>query len=468
MKRAVAAIVGLSVGFGVLSLADARVATSAWPSYEVPNTPGSLTLPERGVSTPPVAPERRSLAELERLWREAGAAYGIPWPLLGAINSVESNMGQNMGPSYAGAVGWMQFLPSTWDRWGLDADGDGVADPWDPDDAVYGAARYLAAADAHEDLRRAVYAYNHSYAYVDRVMSLAADIGGGQAALRAVAPAPSAGGAGVVQVDSLIDRVEEARADAEALEGDLRRAEQRLDVLRSQRSRLVRRAAIAAAGSSDARFARIDAERALVDRQLEEMSDEAGAYGAAYSNARERLGRRLVELAGGPEDIPADGVPVDLGGDRPRLIGTPGVGTHNQSDWQSRNAVDIAALPGTAVLATETGVITRVSGSDPDHGTRSTATGKKIYGYSITLETASGRYFYAHVDDVVVSEGQTVTGGQRLASIANWGGGPAHLHFATETGHPADLLGAGPPQGGLFTVEDDDDLISFSADEAGQ
>ena len=74
----------------------------------------------------------------------------------------------------------MQFLPSTWDRWGLDADGDGIADPWDPEDAIYGAARYLAAADAHEDLRRAVYAYNHSYEYVDRVMGLAQEIAGGQ------------------------------------------------------------------------------------------------------------------------------------------------------------------------------------------------------------------------------------------------------------------------------------------------
>ena len=96
MKRLAAGIIGLSLGLGALSLADARQASNV-PSFQTPNTPGSLVLPERGVSTPPAIPERRSLEELEVLWREAGEAYGIPWPLLGAINSVESNFGQNMG-----------------------------------------------------------------------------------------------------------------------------------------------------------------------------------------------------------------------------------------------------------------------------------------------------------------------------------------------------------------------------------
>ena len=56
----------------------------------------------------------------------------------------------------------MQFLPSTWDDWGVDANGDGIADPWNPTDAVYAAARYLAATGAHDDLPRAIFAYNHS------------------------------------------------------------------------------------------------------------------------------------------------------------------------------------------------------------------------------------------------------------------------------------------------------------------
>ena len=64
----------------------------------------------------------------------AGAAYGIPWQVLAAINKIESNFGRNMGPSSAGAVGWMQFMPVTWLRWGTDGDGDGIADPWNPED----------------------------------------------------------------------------------------------------------------------------------------------------------------------------------------------------------------------------------------------------------------------------------------------------------------------------------------------
>ena len=74
----------------------------------------------------------------------------MPWNVLAAINKIESNFGRNMGPSSAGAIGWMQFMPSTWLRWGTDADGNGIADPWNPVDAVYSAARYLAASGRGE------------------------------------------------------------------------------------------------------------------------------------------------------------------------------------------------------------------------------------------------------------------------------------------------------------------------------
>ena len=64
-------------------------------------------------------------------------------------------------------------MPSTWVEWGIDANGDGVADPWNPDDAVFSAARYLAAAGGATDLPRAVYAYNHADWYVNEVLGLA-------------------------------------------------------------------------------------------------------------------------------------------------------------------------------------------------------------------------------------------------------------------------------------------------------
>ena len=88
------------------------------------------------------------LRTLVTIYRSAGYQYGIDWRVLAAINRVETNFGRNTHVSSAGAVGWMQFLPSTWRRWGVDASGDGVADPYDPQDAIFSAARYLDAAGA--------------------------------------------------------------------------------------------------------------------------------------------------------------------------------------------------------------------------------------------------------------------------------------------------------------------------------
>ncbi|HEY2310876.1 MAG TPA: bifunctional lytic transglycosylase/C40 family peptidase [Gaiellaceae bacterium] len=118
-------------------------------------------------------------AALQSIWQAAGSAYGIPWQVLAAINKVETNFGQNLGPSSAGAVGWMQFMPSTWARWGVDANGDGVADPNNPTDAIFSAARYLAACGGQIDITRAVYCYNHATWYVNEVMGLAALYGQG-------------------------------------------------------------------------------------------------------------------------------------------------------------------------------------------------------------------------------------------------------------------------------------------------
>src|SRR5437763_9642759 len=160
------------LGFSVsVSAGSNRVALSL-PSAATPNAPGSISVPV-SFTTPPPAPHLLSLAELQSLWQQAGTAYGVRWQVLAAINKIESNFGQNMGPSSAGAIGWMQFMPDTWLRWGVDANGDGVADPWNPTDAVFSAARYLAAAGCTTDLHRGVYAYNHADWYVNEVLALA-------------------------------------------------------------------------------------------------------------------------------------------------------------------------------------------------------------------------------------------------------------------------------------------------------
>lgn len=77
------------------------------------------------------------------------------------------------------AVGPMQFIPSTWETWAADGDGDGVADPNDLDDAALAAARYLCADDGDlasgDGWSAAVFSYNHSNAYVLDVHAAATD-----------------------------------------------------------------------------------------------------------------------------------------------------------------------------------------------------------------------------------------------------------------------------------------------------
>jgi membrane-bound lytic murein transglycosylase B len=104
------------------------------------------------------------------IYKAAAVQYGVPWQILAAINEIETNYGADQSVSSAGAVGWMQFMPETWMQYGVDALNAGYADPYNPIDAVFAAARYLRAAGAATDLRRAILAYNHSEEYVDSVM----------------------------------------------------------------------------------------------------------------------------------------------------------------------------------------------------------------------------------------------------------------------------------------------------------
>jgi hypothetical protein len=115
-----------------------------------------------------------------QLFQASAAEYcpGLSWTVLAAIGQIESDDGQNMGPSSAGALGPMQFLPSTWQEWGIDAFGEsGPPNIMDPYDAVPSAARMLCAdgaANGGTSLYDAIYAYNHADWYVREVLALAA------------------------------------------------------------------------------------------------------------------------------------------------------------------------------------------------------------------------------------------------------------------------------------------------------
>jgi soluble lytic murein transglycosylase-like protein len=104
------------------------------------------------------------------IYRAAAAKYGVPWQILAAINEIETDYGGNLSVSTAGAVGWMQFMPATWIQYGVDARNAGYADPYNPVDAIFAAARYLRAAGAQSNLRRAILAYNHSDEYMGSVL----------------------------------------------------------------------------------------------------------------------------------------------------------------------------------------------------------------------------------------------------------------------------------------------------------
>jgi membrane-bound lytic murein transglycosylase B len=106
----------------------------------------------------PLPPDR-----LRSFYDEAERRFHVSWELLAAVNFVESKFGRVRSASSAGAQGPMQFLPSTWARYGLGGD------VHDPRDAIMGAANYLHASGAPADDRRALLAYNHSSAYVDAV-----------------------------------------------------------------------------------------------------------------------------------------------------------------------------------------------------------------------------------------------------------------------------------------------------------
>ena len=121
-------------------------------------------------------------AELLPVYRQAAAkTCNMPWGVLAAIGSVESDHGRSNlpgvhdGTNSAGAMGPMQFLAGTWAAYGVDGDHDGDKDVYDPVDAIWGAAAYLCAngAGQQERLRDAIWNYNHDGAYVDEVLARA-------------------------------------------------------------------------------------------------------------------------------------------------------------------------------------------------------------------------------------------------------------------------------------------------------
>jgi hypothetical protein len=158
--------------------------------------PATPTRPARPAPPSPAARADIPMTYLQLYRQAARRCPGLSWAVLAAVGKVESDHGRTPLPGVrsgwnaAGAAGPMQFgigvgrAGNAWARYGADFDHDGRRSVYDPGDAIPAAARYLCAAGAPRRLDRALYAYNHSWAYVANVKDLAARYrargGGGQ------------------------------------------------------------------------------------------------------------------------------------------------------------------------------------------------------------------------------------------------------------------------------------------------
>jgi len=141
--------------------------------------------------------------EYLRYYQQAGQRYHLDWAILAGIGKVECDHGRDPDPSCtkegavnsAGAGGPMQFLASTWARYGVAPDG-GAPDRWNPEDAIFGAANYLKASGAPGDYKKAIFAYNHAEWYVEEVESWAARYRGSPTTTAPATQPITAGGGG--------------------------------------------------------------------------------------------------------------------------------------------------------------------------------------------------------------------------------------------------------------------------------
>ncbi|WP_256816705.1 lytic transglycosylase domain-containing protein [Cytobacillus sp. Bac17] len=115
--------------------------------------------------------------EYKSIYKTAGERFGVDWYVLAAIHDIETDFSRiKLMVSSAGAIGHMQFMPSTFSAYGVDGNGDGRKDPWNLEDAIHSAANYLAASGYKKDIRKSIWHYNHADWYVNDVIETAARI----------------------------------------------------------------------------------------------------------------------------------------------------------------------------------------------------------------------------------------------------------------------------------------------------
>jgi murein DD-endopeptidase MepM/ murein hydrolase activator NlpD len=301
----------------------------------------------------------------------------------------------------------MQFMPDTWLRWGTDGDGDGIADPWDAQDGVYSAARYLAAAGGSADLRRSVFAYNHAEWYVDDVLELAAVFGqgGGEATLTYDTLQQDLGGAqlAIVQASDALTAALKERKRAARIEADLLADVDRQELF-SDRLAAQKRATLAGVETAAVQ-SRVDALRDVLAEAEQALADaRARSQGAGFAPA-------AGSLLGAPSYSGDYVFPVG-GGASVVSVGA----THH--DYP---AADIAAPMGSPVYALANGVVTKAWRYD------------SRCGIGFTIQTTDGlTWVYCHLAyrEPAVVAGAMLTAGTPVGLVGSTGHatGP-HLHL---------------------------------------
>ena len=394
-------------------------ASVALPSASVPNAPGSISVPANWLVARSV-PQQLSYPQLLGLWQQAGAAYGVDWHVLAAINKVESNFGRNMGPSSAGAIGWMQFMPSTWERWGVDANGDGIADPWNAQDAVNAAARYLAASGGQTDISRAVFSYNHAQWYVDEVLQLARLFGSGG-----------------VQTTFTLDRLQvsldAARTRVVRASRKLVAAQRVARGLWLHERSLRTRAAHAGVLSDQLELDRLAVQAGLVRAEAQARAAHARAGVVSAQRNLDAARDRSLASSFSPAAGTMLGAPFYAGNYVFPVGGGPSVVSvsHFHHDYP---AADIAAPMGSPVYALSDAVVQR-SWRYPD----------PRCGIGLTLQTTDGKsWTYCHLSelDPGVVAGVRLAAGQEIGLVGMTGdatGPHLHLQLNPQSVYPQSL-----------------------------
>jgi murein DD-endopeptidase MepM/ murein hydrolase activator NlpD len=401
--------------FQVVPTIDSAVPTLL-PSAEVPNGPGSIAFPSSLLSRPAVV-QTRTYTQLLDLWQRDGASYGVPWQVLASINKIESNFGRNMGPSSAGAIGWMQFMPSTWERWGVDADGDGIANPWSAEEAIAAAARYLAASGGQADISRAVFSYNHAQWYVDEVLQLAQVFGGGGVDAtftldRLQVSLDKARGVVVQANRKLVKELKRERLLAKQ-ELVLRRQAEGTTLL-SDRFVLDRRVAQATVVRAAAQARVADLRAALRRAETKLASARDRSFASSFSPA-------AGSLLGAPSYDAGYVFPVGGG---PSLVSV----SHHHHDYP---AADIAAPEGSPVYALSDAVVER-AWQYPDGRC----------GIGLTVTTVDGQsWTYCHLSylDPALAAGVQLAAGTQVGLVGQTGhatGPHLHLQLNPATSYP--------------------------------